>query len=161
MAKTRLQLQGELVKGGGEKVYGNVFDVFTKTWRNEGIRGIQRGLSPAVRVGLLLPGSTSDLGLFFSMHTRRVLRHPPVPYANILIDPSERLSAGYDDQLPVFRLLSLLGPVSGFYEPIRKTANQFFGLNTKEQSPFTSVFAGAASGAVGGCCFFDTLCRPN
>lgn len=70
VAKTRLQLQGELVKGGGEKVYGSVFDVFTKTWRNEGIRGIQRGLPPAVRVGHLLLGATSDLGLFFSMHTR-------------------------------------------------------------------------------------------
>jgi solute carrier family 25 protein 34/35 len=43
-----MQLQGELVKGGGEKVYKNVFDCFSKTWRNEGIRGIQRGLPPAV-----------------------------------------------------------------------------------------------------------------
>jgi solute carrier family 25 protein 34/35 len=48
VAKTRLQLQGELVKGGGEKVYRNVLDVFAKTWRNEGIRGIQRGLPAAV-----------------------------------------------------------------------------------------------------------------
>jgi solute carrier family 25 protein 34/35 len=43
-----LQLQGELVKGGGEKVYKNALDVFAKTWKNEGIRGIQRGLPPAV-----------------------------------------------------------------------------------------------------------------
>lgn len=43
-----MQLQGELVKGGGEKVYKNVFDCFAKNWRNEGIRGIQRGLPPAV-----------------------------------------------------------------------------------------------------------------
>lgn len=48
MAKTRLQLQGELVKGGGEKVYKNVLDVFAKTWKNEGLRGVQRGLGPAV-----------------------------------------------------------------------------------------------------------------
>ena len=48
--------------------------------------------------------------------------------------------------------------MSGFYEPIRKTANQFVGLNAKQQNPFTSVFAGAASGAVGGC-FFDPLSR--
>ncbi|KAI9445067.1 oxaloacetate carrier [Lactarius indigo] len=96
VAKTRLQLQGELVKGGGEKIYGSVFDVFKKTWRNEGIRGIQRGLPPAYAYQILLNGS---------------------------------------------RL--------GFYEPIRRTANQFVGLDAKEQSPFTSVFAGAASGAVG------------
>ena len=48
VAKTRLQLQGELMKGGGEKVYKNVFDVLIKTWRNEGLRGVQRGLGPAV-----------------------------------------------------------------------------------------------------------------
>ena len=49
VAKTRLQLQGELMKGGGERVYKNVFDVLLKTWRNEGLRGVQRGLGPAVR----------------------------------------------------------------------------------------------------------------
>jgi solute carrier family 25 protein 34/35 len=107
VAKTRLQLQGELVKGGGAKVYRNVFDVFTKTWRNEGIRGIQRGLSPAYAYQLLLNGS---------------------------------------------RL--------GFYEPIRKTTNQLVGLDTMQQNPFTSVFAGAASGAVGGY-FFDPLYRAR
>ncbi|KAI0307942.1 oxaloacetate carrier [Multifurca ochricompacta] len=96
VAKTRLQLQGELVKGGGEKVYRNVFDVFAKTWRNEGFRGVQRGLPPAYAYQILLNGS---------------------------------------------RL--------GFYEPIRKATNHFVGLNAKEQNPVTSVFAGAASGAVG------------
>ena len=50
-----MQLQGELVKGGGEKVYKNVFDCFAKTWRNEGIRGIQRGLPPAVSFVVCLP----------------------------------------------------------------------------------------------------------
>jgi Mitochondrial carrier protein len=48
VAKTRLQLQGELAKEGGEKVYKHVLDVFSKTWKNEGIRGMQRGLFPAV-----------------------------------------------------------------------------------------------------------------
>ncbi|KAI0001885.1 mitochondrial carrier [Russula vinacea] len=56
VAKTRLQLQGELVKGGGKKVYKNAFDVFAKTWRNEGIRGIQRGLPPAYAYQILLNG---------------------------------------------------------------------------------------------------------
>ena len=50
VAKTRLQLQGELAQGGGPRVYNNVLDVFAKTWRNEGIRGIQRGIAPAVRL---------------------------------------------------------------------------------------------------------------
>lgn len=48
VAKTRMQLQGELAKDGGVRVYKNVFDVLAKTWRNEGIRGMQRGLGPAV-----------------------------------------------------------------------------------------------------------------
>lgn len=47
--KTRLQLQGELLKNkDAPRVYKNVFDVFRKTWANEGWRGLQRGLGPAV-----------------------------------------------------------------------------------------------------------------
>lgn len=47
--KTRLQLQGELMKtSDAPKVYKNVFDVFRKTWHHEGLRGLQRGLAPAV-----------------------------------------------------------------------------------------------------------------
>lgn len=48
--KTRLQLQGELAKGGGTKVYNSAVDALVKTWRNEGLRGVQRGLAPAVGV---------------------------------------------------------------------------------------------------------------
>ncbi|KDN39207.1 hypothetical protein RSAG8_08978, partial [Rhizoctonia solani AG-8 WAC10335] len=57
VAKTRLQLQGELQFKGAPKVYKNVFDVFIKTWKNEGIRGIQRGLGPAYVYQILLNGS--------------------------------------------------------------------------------------------------------
>lgn len=48
--KTRLQLQGELQKAdkNAPRVYKNVGDVFVKTWKSEGIRGLQRGLVPAV-----------------------------------------------------------------------------------------------------------------
>jgi hypothetical protein len=46
--------------------------------------------------------------------------------------------------------------VPGFYEPFRKAINQLVGLSTNEQNPVTSVVAGAASGAVGGCPF-DTV----
>ena len=47
-----MQLQGELAKKGTERVYKNSLDVIAKTWRNEGIRGIQRGLGPAVSTHL-------------------------------------------------------------------------------------------------------------
>lgn len=56
VCKTRLQLQGELAKGS-EKVYSSVFDVAKKTWKNEGIRGLQRGLGTAVRHFLLVSRS--------------------------------------------------------------------------------------------------------
>jgi hypothetical protein len=46
VAKTRLQLQGELAKNGGQRVYTSAVDVLRKTWKNEGLRGIQRGLPP-------------------------------------------------------------------------------------------------------------------
>ncbi|RDB28778.1 Mitochondrial oxaloacetate transport protein [Hypsizygus marmoreus] len=96
VAKTRLQLQGELAKGGGVKVYNNAIDVLAKTFRNEGVRGVQRGLGPAYAYQILLNGS---------------------------------------------RL--------GFYEPFRHTFNKWFGNSAAEQIPFTSVLAGATSGAVG------------
>jgi solute carrier family 25, member 34/35 len=48
VSKTRMQLQGELAKDGGVKVYNNALDAIKKTWKNEGIRGVQRGLPPAV-----------------------------------------------------------------------------------------------------------------
>lgn len=57
VAKTRMQLQGELAKDGGVRVYKNVLDVMVKTWRNEGIRGMQRGLGPAYAYQILLNGS--------------------------------------------------------------------------------------------------------
>ncbi|GHJ89954.1 hypothetical protein NliqN6_6356 [Naganishia liquefaciens] len=56
--KTRLQLQGELLKNkDAPRVYKNVFDVFRKTWANEGWRGLQRGLGPAYAYQILLNGS--------------------------------------------------------------------------------------------------------
>ena len=96
VAKTRLQLQGELAKTGTPRVYTTSLDVLSKTWRHEGIRGLQRGLPVAYMYQILLNGS---------------------------------------------RL--------GFYEPMRRTINEFVGRDGSEQIPWTSVLAGAASGAVG------------
>ncbi|KAI8992749.1 mitochondrial carrier [Trametes punicea] len=62
VAKTRMQLQGELVKTGAVKVYKNAFDALFKTWRNEGIKGTQRGLAPAYLYQVVLNGCR--LGLY-------------------------------------------------------------------------------------------------
>ncbi|ORY31281.1 mitochondrial carrier domain-containing protein [Naematelia encephala] len=58
-AKTRLQLQGELQRAdkNSPKVYKNALDALAKTWRHEGIRGLQRGLLPAYGYQILLNGS--------------------------------------------------------------------------------------------------------
>ncbi|KAH7881012.1 oxaloacetate carrier [Lentinula edodes] len=55
--KTRLQLQGELAKEGAIRVYQHAPDAFVKTWKNEGIKGLQRGLGPAYMYQILLNGS--------------------------------------------------------------------------------------------------------
>jgi hypothetical protein len=57
-----MQLQGELAKSGVERVYKSAPDVIAKTFRNEGIRGLQRGLGPAVRAcGRCISSMSTDL----------------------------------------------------------------------------------------------------
>jgi len=55
VAKTRLQLQGELMRNGYQRVYSNAFDAIGKTFRAEGVRGIQRGLTAAYAYSVCLP----------------------------------------------------------------------------------------------------------
>ncbi|KAH8926678.1 mitochondrial carrier [Atractiella rhizophila] len=56
VAKTRLQLQGELQAKGTQKVYNNAFDALRKTWKFEGIRGVQSGLTAAYGYQMALNG---------------------------------------------------------------------------------------------------------
>ena len=44
----------------------------------------------------------------------------------------------------------LTKPLTGFYEPFRIKFNELAGIDTEKHVPFTSVAAGAVSGAVGG-----------
>ncbi|KAF8919188.1 oxaloacetate carrier, partial [Mucidula mucida] len=53
VTKTRLQLQGELAKDGGVRVYRNTFDALLKTARNEGIGG----MGPAYVYQILVNGA--------------------------------------------------------------------------------------------------------
>jgi hypothetical protein len=48
VAKTRLQLDGELMSKGSPKTYTNPIDVLRKIVRNEGFRACQKGLGAAV-----------------------------------------------------------------------------------------------------------------
>ncbi|KAG9018980.1 Mitochondrial oxaloacetate carrier protein [Tulasnella sp. 427] len=71
VAKVRLQLQGELAKEVVDKVYKNVGDVLVKTWKHEGVGGIQRGLFPAYVYQIFVNGSR----LGFYEPIRHVINH--------------------------------------------------------------------------------------
>lgn len=71
-AKTRLQLQGELVKTGTyQKVFNGVFDTVIKTARHEGIFAIQKGLVPAYWVQAIMNGIRFEV-----YETAKKLRSP-------------------------------------------------------------------------------------
>jgi len=123
--------------------------VLAKTWKNEGIRGIQRGLPPAVRSGHLFTHNVADQ--LFSTPTKydliiRTLRLPDTSLN--CSDLTQRFKAR------LVALPELIRPLwnlpTGFYEPFRRGINKFIGRPAGEQIPFTSVLAGASSGAVGG-----------
>ncbi|KAA1106170.1 Mitochondrial oxaloacetate carrier protein [Puccinia graminis f. sp. tritici] len=57
VAKTRLQLDGELRSKGSPKAYTNTFDVLTKTAKSEGLRACQKGLGAAYTYQFALNGS--------------------------------------------------------------------------------------------------------
>ncbi|KAF8634871.1 hypothetical protein AX15_000626 [Amanita polypyramis BW_CC] len=76
VAKTRLQLQGELAKKTGVKVYNNVLDVLRKTFKNEGVRGLQRGLTTAYAYQVLLNGSRLGFYEPFRCNLNKLLGWP-------------------------------------------------------------------------------------
>ncbi|RPD82273.1 mitochondrial carrier [Lentinus tigrinus ALCF2SS1-7] len=112
VAKTRMQLQGELAAKGAGKVYKNSLDVIAKTWRNEGIRGIQRGLGPAYVYQILMNGSR--LGFYEPIRTR----------VNTLV------GANPADQIPLTSLFS--GAVSGIIGA--SFGNPFFLIKARMQA---------------------------
>ncbi|KAG0146927.1 hypothetical protein CROQUDRAFT_656722 [Cronartium quercuum f. sp. fusiforme G11] len=57
VAKTRLQLDGELRSKGSPKLYNNTFDVLKKIAGTEGLRSCQRGLGAAYAYQVALNGS--------------------------------------------------------------------------------------------------------
>lgn len=63
--KTRMQLDGEASKRGGPtigKQYANLFDAYRKIVRQEGLKGLQAGLGPAIGIQMIMNGLR--LGLF-------------------------------------------------------------------------------------------------
>ncbi|KAI1793119.1 mitochondrial carrier [Ganoderma leucocontextum] len=112
VAKTRMQLQGELAKKGAAKVYNNALDVIAKTWRNEGIRGVQRGLGPAYIYQILMNGSR--LGF----------------YEPIRRNVNSLIGAKPTDQIPLTSLMS--GAASGVIGA--SIGNPFFLIKARMQA---------------------------
>ncbi|KAI0652480.1 mitochondrial carrier [Trametes meyenii] len=112
VAKTRMQLQGELAKKGAAKVYKNALDVIAKTWRNEGLRGIQRGLGPAYVYQILMNGSR--LGFYEPIRRR----------CNKII------GASVTDQIPLTSIFS--GAASGIIGA--SLGNPFFLVKARMQA---------------------------
>ena len=147
VAKTRLQLQGELAKTTNVRVYNNVLDVFRKTFKNEGIRGVQRGLAPAVSLFGYLRHSLTIRLVCLSSKLYIVLYAPRSQLLNK--DPTERFSTRSARTVSI-ELFVYSCRIVGLYEPFRRGINKLAGRPAEQQIPLTSVMAGASSGAVGG-----------
>lgn len=58
VVKTRMQVQGELVRlGKVDRVYSNAFQAFYLIGKQEGVRGLQGGLGPAILYQLMMNGT--------------------------------------------------------------------------------------------------------
>lgn len=86
LVKTRMQLQGELSTTKGPKVYKNPIQALFLIYKNEGIRGIQKGLGCAYvyqlglngcRLGLYEPARNTLNGLFYPDKDPRKVQHIP------------------------------------------------------------------------------------
>ena len=77
VARVRLQMQGEGVRGGAT-VYGGVADVIARNWRSDGVRGVQRGLGVAMLRESVGAASCAAAPRVVSTW-RKLLTHAPQP----------------------------------------------------------------------------------
>lgn len=71
--KTRLQLQGELLTLSAEKntrLYTGMFDALVKVMKNEGIQGLQGGLSAGIAYQIVMNGMRLGLYDYVNKHVR-------------------------------------------------------------------------------------------
>ncbi|KAF9245841.1 mitochondrial carrier domain-containing protein [Melanogaster broomeanus] len=166
VAKTRMQLQGELAKGGGPKIYKNPLDVFAKTWRNEGIRGLQRGLAPAYayQARIIMSGAASGavgaaLGNpLFLIKARMQAYSPSLP-----VGTQHHYKSSLHALSTIFRAEGFRGLVRGIDAAILRTAMgssvQLPTYNwtksqlvTRDILPANSIWTYLASSSVSGVC---------
>lgn len=87
LVKTRMQLQGELSKTKGPKVYKNPIQALVLIYKNEGLKGIQKGLVCAYvyqlglngcRLGLYEPCRNVFNGFFYPESDPRRIQNIPI-----------------------------------------------------------------------------------
>lgn len=134
LVKTRMQLQGELSKTKGPKVYKNPVQALVLIYKNEGIRGIQKGLACAYvyqlglngcRLGLYEPTRNVFNGIFYP-------ERDPLRVQNIPIN----IAAG--------AISGIAGAIIGSPMYLVKTRMQSYSTQIQigEQTHYTSAWQG-------------------
>ena len=134
--KTRMQLQGEM-HAGAAKVYTNPIQAVGVIFKNEGMRGLQKGLSSAYIYQIALNGSR----LGFYEPIRRLLNNTFYPnieshkVQNIGINVAAGASSG------------IIGAVVGSPLFLIKTRMQSYSnaIHIGQQTHYTSVFNGLST----------------
>lgn len=136
LIKTRLQLQGELTHGS-KKIYTNPFQAFGLILKNEGLRGIQKGLfaSYLYQIGL----NSCRLGFYEPM--RRAINRLVFPKK----DPEVYQNMGVNVATGI--VTGVIGSVASSPFYLLKTRMQSFSEQVKvgQQSHYTSIWQGLKS----------------
>ncbi|AWU78386.1 uncharacterized protein C5L36_0E04410 [Pichia kudriavzevii] len=137
LVKTRMQLQGELAKTKGPKIYKNPLQALFLIYKNEGLRGIQKGLTCAYIYQIGLNGCR--LGLY----------EPCRNIINPIFYPNEDPRRVQNIPINIFAgaLSGIAGAIIGSPMYLVKTRMQSYSSSIQigEQTHYKSVWDGLCS----------------
>jgi solute carrier family 25, member 34/35 len=117
VVKTRLQLDGEGIKAGGARQYSSFADALGKIWRQEGLRGVQAGLSSALLHQTTMNGAR--LGLFEPIQ-RALSEYMPGPISRNVAAGALSGGIGAICGSPFYLVKSRLQAQSPFFVSVEK-----------------------------------------